>query len=84
LIKASVGPAKKKKIELAWTHTEKKRGQHCQTSSTMDTARPRPRKKRMTKEQLEKRSQERNADRMFQVQLVENKDRAGWRQVVVM
>jgi len=69
-------------MELAWTHTAKEWGQHCQTRSAVDTARPQ--KKKVTKEHPEERSGVRNGDSRIQVQLEEDaggSSRQNWTEI---
>jgi len=64
---ARAGLTMKKRMERAWTHSEKKWWQHCQTSTTVYNARPH--RKTATKKHLEKRPVKRNVKSRFQVQL---------------
>jgi len=69
----------KKKMELAWTYTEKKRRQHCQTSSTVYTSSHRERGR--PKIYKKKRRQHDNKYKWWKMK-VAAQDRAGWREVV--
>ena len=68
-------------MELAWTHTEKKRRLHCQTSTTVDTTWPQ--KYRATKEHLEMDLEQQVAGTGWRKMEAAVYSRAGWRSVVV-